>query len=160
MQFAMSFVMPDDRIVIMEDDDWYAKNYLEAMEKMFSEGYDLVGQGGTYYYHYPTARVCDMTNRYHCSFFQTGFRAHIMHGLQWPENHMLDLALWKTDCKKKILPQLPPLAIGLKGLPGRAGQSCGHDSNYKRYKPDKDREWLRGWIGEDIKNYERMLECS
>lgn len=156
MQLAMSMVDPDDKIIVFEDDDWYGPNYLATISDYLDE-FDLAGQCGTYYYYYPDALLWGMGNLGHCSLYQTGFRARIMQTMVYPDNFSLDLALWKIDCRKCILPGNPPLAIGMKGLPGRRGQSAGHDKNRKQYKKDHGREWLRKTIGTDAKLYERFL---
>lgn len=159
MQMAMAFVMPFDRVVVMEDDDWYAPNYIEEISKHLDE-FDIVGQAGSFYYHFPESLIWNMGNTNHASLCQTGFKAAIMQGMDYPDNFSLDLALWRLDVKKKLLDKWPPLAIGMKGLPGRPGQSAGWNvEKYRdKWQSDPNREWLRNQIGDDLKLYERMYE--
>lgn len=156
LQLAMDLVEPDDLIVMFEDDDWYSPYYIATIVFALLE-HDLAGVGGTYYYYYPDALLWDVGNDDHCSLCATGFRARVMQGMKWPDNYSVDLAIWKEDCRKKFISNWPPQVIGMKGLPGRQGQSSGHDRTRKGYKPDLGRVWLHGIIGRDIEHYKRMM---
>ena len=159
MQMAMAFVMPDDKIIMMEDDDWYAPEYVETIARELDE-FDLVGQAGSFYYYFTENLLWDMGNTNHASLFQTGFRARVMQGMDYPDNFSLDLALWRLNAKKKLLDKWPPLAIGMKGLPGRPGQSAGWniEKYLDKWQRDLNRVWLKSRIGDDIKLYEGLFK--
>ncbi|NOX54094.1 MAG: glycosyltransferase family 2 protein [Planctomycetes bacterium] len=44
-----------DKVVFVEDDDWYAPEYLAQMVRWLDQT-DLVGETGARYYHLPTRR--------------------------------------------------------------------------------------------------------
>jgi len=64
----------------------------------------------------------------------------------------------KSRAVKKILTPSPdkPLAVGMKGLPGRPGLTQAQKSGHSFYKCDNSYLYLRQVIGEDYKYYERF----
>jgi len=158
LEFIKYFIMPEDKIVIMEDDDFYFDSYVETISKLL-DGADLVGQCKTIYYHFPAAKIWHMGNTDHASLFKTGFRGRVLMSLAGVRGHGVDLALWKMNVSKKLIDG-PPLAIGIKGLPGRQGLSAGWDleTYADKWQDDFARRWLRDTIGNQaVLDYEGMI---
>lgn len=174
-----------DKVLIMEDDEYYAPGYIEEMAKRLDE-YEVVGIARSKYYHLPTGGFLRHANMDHASLAQTGFRSSFL-----PEvsgmlegNQYLDIRIWKRIGKTDTLKwgengftkgirkvgagrgllfddgetECGCLYVGMKGLPGRAGIGCGH-REYKEYLPDNaGREVLQRWIPRDFRVYMAILE--
>lgn len=144
------------KIIIMEDDDWYDKSYLEVMGSLIGK-YDIVGQVDSVYYRVPDKTWLRHENKRHCSLCQTGFTKKLFPIIlsQDNKNPYLDLSLWKNKLKttKYLMSNRKDLCIGIKGLPGRVGVSAGHRSSHPRFTKDVDLSVLKSFIGEDVKYY-------
>jgi predicted SAM-dependent methyltransferase len=157
-------------ILIMEDDEYYAPEYIATMAAKL-ENYEVVGIGRSKYYHLPRGQFIRHMNMDHASLAQTGFRrsflpefAALLNGNPW-----IDIEIWKKiGGIKGIRPVAEPgnlsgekvindrgylfddgdtdcLYVGMKGLPGRAGIGVGH-RNAGEYVPDTpDHTILRQW---------------
>jgi len=68
---------------------------------------------------------------------------------------LIDVPLWKRWEGDKFLmaQQRPPIAVGIKGLPGRVGTTSGWRPTRNGYAPDLNGEYLRRIINNDIENY-------
>jgi glycosyltransferase involved in cell wall biosynthesis len=149
-----------DYVLIMEDDDWYAPSYTQAMLAAFASPKKpwIVGQGETLYYHYPARKYFQNKNKTHASLCQTGFKVSLANQIKqachvcW-KKPFLDLAIWNIKAPKLVLSGYPPLCVGMKGLPGREGTTMGWNEKHPRYKPDKDFSFLRTNIGDDVELY-------
>ena len=151
-----------DRVIIVEDDDWYHPRYLEWMLKLFEHPKKplLIGQGNAVYYHVPLRRFYLHGNKDRASFCQTGFRSSflpiIKHICSNPVNPFVDMRVWRENVSKNLILDGRPYCIGMKGLPGREGTTMG----WKRphlFKPDSNLVKLKSYIGEDVKLYRRFL---
>src|SRR5574343_411233 len=60
------------KILFIEDDEYYASNYIEKIAKSLDE-YEIVGIGRSKYYHLPALRWYKHRNMGHASLAQTGF---------------------------------------------------------------------------------------
>jgi len=141
-----------DKIIIMEDDDWYARDHCEMLFNALDD-YDLCGQGFTYYYNIPHQSFRRMNNNKHASFCQTAFTSKVIPILRQLCNRgqspFLDIELWQHfDGSKKILPANPATCIGMKGMPGRPGQTTGH-KNPIGFIDDSNGEILNQLVGSD-----------
>ena len=99
-----------DKIIIIEDDEYYAPTYVEEMARRL-DSYEVVGIGDSKYYHLPTGRWKTFGNRGHASLAQTAFRASLLPKLSeflatgnvidW-----LDMKIWSwvDDSKKTSNP--------------------------------------------------------
>jgi len=151
-----------DKILIMEDDEYYSPYYIQVMSKHLSR-HEVVGIGNSKYYHLPSGGNFTIGNMRHASLAETGFRRSFLpkfKGLLSQGNVYIDTLLWRaangfifTDSDKN------PLYLGIKGLPGRRGIGRGHDlSLYKKYPPDTSRLKLKKWVPEDYRIYMDIIE--
>jgi hypothetical protein len=144
-----------DRVLIIEDDDYYAPQYLETMVARLDTA-DLVAEAPTHYYHVRERKHMDCKNRIHGSLFQTGMRRSVLpklHYLCTQASYFLDLGLF-CAIRNRVLFPLSNTSLGMKGLPGRNGIGMGHFVRGSAWLPDPSLTWLRGRIGEDAECYE------
>jgi hypothetical protein len=115
-----------DRILFIEDDDWYSPDYLRVMANWLSDA-EIAGESRALYYHVPTRRYKVCGNTDHASLCQTGVRGEIA---EWMGDHIqkhwrsfIDVHTWKTGArsKRKFLSPKTTLSVGIKGLPGTSG---------------------------------------
>lgn len=150
-----------DKVIHIENDDYYHPRYLEVMDRRLDEA-QLVGERSARYYNvkFRAAHVCP--NDRHASLCQTGFRREIIEpfrvvcsrGHKW-----VDIELWKNvPVNSRMLYGHTGLCIGIKGLPGRPGIGVGHKSEGIAWIPDPDLTLLRSWIGEDAEVYRQYGE--
>jgi hypothetical protein len=141
-----------DRILHCEDDDWYARTYIETMARRLEQS-PLVGEYPARYYNVRYRHWRDCGNDAHASLFQTGMRREMVERLQriCQRRRWIDMALWRATPSQLFRGEE---SVGIKGMPGRAGQVKAHG----RLRPgmdtaDPDLEKLRMWIGEDAEVY-------
>ena len=143
-----------DKILIIEDDDWYGPNYISTMSKHL-DNYNLVGESYARYYHVPTMRCRRIGNTRHASFCQTGFTNKLLSIFEkcLEGDPYIDARFWSavTDKKYLIMDSEDQLRLhcSLKGLRGRKGIGTGHDPNANYYQVDSGLQYLIKWVGED-----------
>jgi hypothetical protein len=167
-----------DKIIIIEDDEYYAPNYIQVMSEKLDK-YKLVGIGWAKYYHLPSRGYARHANIAHASFAQTAMRSELLDTLaacaKMKNHDYLDVRLWRkfggnivvgnglpVGWENKINKDVcvfddepHPLYVGIKGLPGRKGIGVGHRSTtYKQI--DKDLSVLKKWIPDDYFYYEDL----
>jgi hypothetical protein len=117
-------------LCMIEDDDWYAPDYLATMDRRLDE-VDLVGEGNALYYRLDIPGYRWMGNMHHASLAATavkGAAVKQMKTLCWRMigQPAIDLALWRTfDGSKRVFPNQGPVTQ-FKGMPGRRGHSTFH----------------------------------
>ena len=171
-----------DVIIIMEDDEYYAPRYIEALDEKL-EKYEVVGVGRSKYYHLPSGKYLKDCNMDNASLAQTAFRASFL-----PEfvallegDQYVDMRIWKHINATKTLrwndTDTSPdrkingrgyifddgnehLYVGLKGLPGRKGICWGHNGSHTHYKlhDTTNREILNNWIGANASVYAKYFQ--
>lgn len=151
-----------DKVVFIEDDDWYSADYLQIMSEWLDRG-DLAGEGNARYYNVATKRYRTCGNRDHASLCQTGIRADYVPALiarvRSHNTTFFDLRIWKNWFvgRGKILRAESRISCGMKGLPGKAGIGIGHRID-NRFPADDTGEILEHWIGpEDAAIYREMF---
>lgn len=148
-----------DKIVIMEDDDWYRQDYLAFMYGALDTA-DLVGCNTIHYYHY-TARAWKKGKPLlHTSLAQSGLRARALPHLakicasQTPlvrSNGLVDRFLWHTyPGPSSLISEHEIINVGLKGTPGRPGIAEGHKTTDAGYMADAGRAKLLSLVGNDM----------
>jgi len=153
-----------NKIIIIEDDEYYAPNYVKTMAAKLNE-HEIVGIGNSKYYHLSTGSNMMIGNRWHASLAQTAFRSSFLAEFERhlnPSNDFLDMRLWKGIRGNGrgfiFLDGNDYLYVGIKGLPGRQGIGTGHNPNsryYRRFPRDISRRVLRKWIpiADDFRTY-------
>jgi hypothetical protein len=159
-----------DMVVILEDDEYYAPQYVETMAR-YLESNKLVGIGHARYYHVISRGYSRHANISHASLAQTGFRKEMIPVVTscatQKNKHYLDIRLWAVFGGRIETGRPPkgwerkigdgglvfddssnPLYVGIKGLPGRKGIGIGHKKEH--YKAmDSDGSVLKTWIPKD-----------
>ena len=146
-----------DKILFIEDDDWYSPTYLEEMSALL-DYHELVGQRPARYYHLHSGSFKIFPNDYHASLSQTGIKnsmvlqmlSHI-HDLKKTCDKYLDMRLWIFGSNKKLVEKYS--SVGIKGLVGKKGLGDGHNPNSMLYKDSIDKTTLKNWIGDDLAFY-------
>lgn len=169
------------KVVIWEDDEYYAPRYLSVMDEMLDKG-DVVGIGYARYYHLPSGGYARHNNIAHASFAQTAFRSSMVSQVidcinkKDPDNY-LDILLWNSiggkmrggtgleregrkigSCGLLFDDMDRFLYVGMKGMPGRVGIGMGHKQSwYTNF--DLKRRILRQWIPLHFRSYLDILRC-
>lgn len=149
-----------EAIFIIEDDDFYRANYLERMMFRFT-GFDVLGEMNTVYYNVLYRTYFVNRNTSHISLFQLAIKPRMI--------PLFSSCLRQKFIDFKFYEQLHAqeyvrrgevgffnennLAIGMKGMPGRAGIGAGHGRLLNMIK-DIGMTFLINQIGEDAKYYE------
>jgi glycosyltransferase involved in cell wall biosynthesis len=150
-----------DKILFIEDDDWYHPDYL-AQASGWLDHAELVGEARAKYYNVATNRYKICGNRRHASLCQTGIRGDLVplliNRIKQHSTAFVDLHLWKTWAadRSKLLRPESQLSVGIKGIPGRGGIGAGHRLQEKHAR-DADWSVLRQWIGEDADVYQNLV---
>lgn len=142
-----------DKILIMEDDDWYSPAYIATMSS-FLNSHDLVGESYARYYHVPAMKFRRIGNNAHASFCQTGFTRKLLPLLEscLPGDPYIDARIWQASVSKYLIVDTEDqrrLHCSMKGLKGRQGIGTGHNSEARYYGPDVGLEYLVRWVGEE-----------
>lgn len=156
---GLARVKPYDRLVIIEDDDHYAPDWIETISAEL-DGADLAGEKMARYYNVATSTGRQLNNANHASLCSTGmkglalelFRRECKPGVQF-----IDVTLWRNFKGAKHLFG-GSRVTGIKGMPGRGGIGMGHKPDFHGTK-DKDGSLLSEWIGQDAELY-IGLTCS
>lgn len=154
-----------DKVLIFEDDDWYAPDYAKFLLP-FLDDHDLVGLNVIRYYLLREAQWKTGTPPRHTAFAQSGFcRGHAWDHLlavcrtNFPEvreRGVLDRYWWHSfEGKKHLIADHPGLHLGLKGGFGRAGLAEGHRQTDPGYIMDAGRSYLHAALGADMTRYSR-----
>lgn len=159
------------KILIMEDDEYYAPRYLEEMAKRLDQ-VEVVGIMRAKYYHLPTGGYVQIGNTGHASLAETGFRRSFLPVFEQCINrgivpNWLDEQIWRTvNESKKAAREITSLLFvddggslyaGIKGLPGRNGMGQGHNPAMYHNKDTIDRAMLKRWTPGDYQIYLDIL---
>uniref|UniRef100_A0A6M3LX02 Putative glycosyltransferase n=1 Tax=viral metagenome TaxID=1070528 RepID=A0A6M3LX02_9ZZZZ len=149
-----------EKIIIIEDDEYYAPKYVETLAKNLDE-YEVVGINCSKYYHLPTGGKAKHANTIHASLAQTSFRRSFLPQLsgllRQKLPHYLDICLWGEALSEGrgylFGDEQESLYVGMKGLPGRVGIGVGHKEEMYGVARDTSRELLRAWVPKDYQVY-------
>jgi hypothetical protein len=141
-----------DKVIVMEDDDWYGPEYIETLAGLL-DVHELAGIWGTKCYHPGVPGWKDMGREDHASLSQTGFRKSLIPDVfeaipgdgKLPDCSV-DLRLWWNHNQGRgfLLPGADRrLHCAIKGLPGRAGAGCAHER--RLFQVDSDLKKFREW---------------
>jgi hypothetical protein len=150
---GLEVIGADARVVIIEDDDWYAPDWLEHVSQAL-EASQLVGEARARYYNVRTSLYREHGNEQHASLCATAVRDEALAALRFVTEtaaKFIDLVLWKQGIKEQAL-FTGHRVVGMKGLPGRYGIGYGHTASMRgMFDPTGVR--LRQWIGDDADAY-------
>lgn len=126
-----------DAVAIIEDDDWYAPNYLELAMSRFQD-YELIGEGYALYYNVRRRWWHMHTNKEHASLCQSLFTRSVFPAFRECLNDpcpFIDVRLWKLPVKKKLyMPEADKHSlVGIKGL--YPGYGIGHNRPLENLDP-------------------------
>lgn len=171
MQAALSHIK-GDKILICEDDEYYAPGYIEEMARRLDQA-EVVGICRAKYYHLPTGGYVQIGNTGHASLAETGFRKSFLPVVAECTKrgivpHYLDEQIWRIVNESKrtgrkipshlFVDDTTPLYVGIKGLPGRAGIGQGHNpAMYHNHLDAAGRPVLKQWIPKDHQIYMDIL---
>jgi hypothetical protein len=152
MLAGLAAIEPGAALVCIEDDDWYARDWLAHVAAELRHD-ELVGETHARYYNVATRVGRQLTNAEHSSLCSTAVRGSALGalrdacrtGARW-----IDIDLWKRGGHLFGGHRV----VGIKGLPGRGGIGMGHDRAF-RGQADPDGRLLREWIGGDADAYLR-----
>jgi len=154
LKVALSLI-EGDKILIIEDDEYYAPKYVAEMAYRLNE-YEFVGIGDTKYYHLFSGGHYRHGNFQRASLAETAFRrtflpllGRIISGNMGVA--LIDSVIWRTIWKSGrgfifADEDNDPLYVGIKGLSGRSGV-IGHrprETNYRTF--DTSQTLLKQWI--------------
>jgi hypothetical protein len=157
LRCALDRVNSDDKVLIIEDDDYYAPTWIEQVDSALEKA-ELVGETRARYYNIRTKIYKQLENKGHASLCATGMRGGAVETLRSvcrPSIKFIDLLLWQAHSNKHLFEG--HLTVGIKGLPGRGGIGMGHDKKFTGYI-DHGGKILQEWVGNAAKDYERL--CS
>ena len=149
-----------DKILIIEDDDWYGPDYIKTMSN-YLDKFDLVGEGHARYYNLPSLKYRRLMNQISVSLCQTGFNKPFLPTFEksLPGDPYVDLRIWAAannykhifiDAEDKL-----QLHCSMKGLKGRRGIGTGHYPDHY-YRIDRGLKNLVRWVG--VENAKIYLE--
>ena len=151
---GLDAVNPDVPLVIWEDDDWYAPDWLDTVAREL-ETADLVGEHRARYYNVAQRRQQEMDNVRHASLCATAMRGAAIEAFRracGQKKVFIDIELWRSHRNRSLFDG--HRVVGIKGLPGRGGIGVGHRDSF-RGRPDPNLDILRQWIGDDAEVYAR-----
>lgn len=145
---GLAAIAPRERVVVLEDDDYYGPGYLTAVDEWLNHA-DLVGESHARYFNVATGVGKAMNNDRHASLCSTAMKGPAIDQLRKSaagRRKFIDLDLWQRFGGAKQLHHTEHV-VGIKGLPGRDGIGSGHRMVTG---PQVN---LRDWIGEDANLY-------
>lgn len=161
LDYIRSVVGPA-KVVMFEDDDWYAPDYVWWSVREL-ERRPLVGEGCSFYYNVQNRTWMTCNNHSHASLCSTAWddeeigdeiRNVLMKTLRSFRKAFLDVNIWKElgSQGKVFVPRPKRRVVGIKGVPGRKGIGVGH-----RRQRNSDRKGilLKRLIGDDAQRYEK-----
>lgn len=146
----------DRPVVIIEDDDWYAPDWLSTVDREMTPGIEVFGERDAVYYNVARQIRRSCNNPAHASLCATAVRGHGIARLKREAERrqkFVDIELWRgtPEGKKRLVPG--GRVVGIKGIPGRDNIGVG-----KQLTGDRDPSWeqLRHLVGSDWTVYQRF----
>ena len=145
-------------IFIIEDDDYYKKEYLTEMVKRMGK-YNLIGETNSIYYNVFWRQYADNNNKQHSSLFQSAFTPKsIPLFLNCLNTKFIDALFWAKEPNRHLF-HAGTLSVGIKGMPGRGGIGAGHKKTMY-FNQDQSYNYLPQLIGADAELYKRYYRDS
>lgn len=149
---GLEAIQDDERVVVIEDDDYYAEDWLTCVSEQLSRA-ELVGECSARYYNVQARKARQMKNTRHASLCSTAMRGKALKTFRNAcllSPKFIDLVLWKRHPSRHLFGG--HRVVGIKGLPGREGIGVGHRDDFNG-TCDLDGALLEKWIGEDANLY-------
>ncbi|MBN4999090.1 glycosyltransferase family 2 protein [Stenotrophomonas maltophilia] len=149
---GLAAVGSEERLVIIEDDDWYAHDWLTTVATELQHA-ELVGEHRARYYNVEHRRGRQLANTGHASLCSTAMRGSALRDFAdacRSRPKFIDLELWRRPRHRRLFGG--HRVVGIKGLAGRGGIGMGHDPDFKG-EADPCGSLLRDWIGADAEVY-------
>jgi len=150
-------------IAFIEDDDWYAPDYLWAAHETITTGDRIIwGENVARYYNVRQRMHSAFHQEHRASLCQTVMRSELRsvivdHFKRHPDSFHVDFALW-THVRRKLRGKAfltsQCRSVGIKGMPGKRNLGVGRDMHQCGGKPDPRLKILETWIGDDVEAYE------
>lgn len=146
-----------DCVLIIENDDYYSKDYIKYMTDEWSaKGRpQLLGIGNTTYYHLISQGIKKLNHPHRASLFNTLISCSYEVEFPEPNEVFLDLYLWKNMEGMTVQPDKIK-AIGIKHGVGKCGGQ-GHDVRIYR-NVDRDYQFLKDNTKEMFNSYLSIKE--
>lgn len=137
-----------DLVFIIENDDFYPKDYFDTIPDA-----DFIGSDITTYYNLRNNTYQNFSHHKRSSLFTTGFKISALKGFNWPPDDYpnLDMRLWAFRKKFRMR---ETGAIGIKHGVGKVG-GRGHSMAMKY--TDQDWEWLKSRVDIDAFTFYKSL---
>ncbi len=158
-------IITGDALALMEDDDWYSCEWLDACAREFARS-DLIGEGRNLYYNVRNRWWFDHGNMGHASLCATACTRAVFPALLKEvannDDPFIDSRLWKNYRGRKLV--FDPhrigrrLTIGIKAMPGLRGYGSGHDVDSGWAIRDPNLSKLRTLLGNDAEAYVQFGE--
>lgn len=148
-------------IFIIEDDDYYAPNYIETHLEL-ARHVKVIGEAKSKYFNVGVPGWKIMPNLKHSSLAQTSFKKELLPLFEkslHSGNLYFDVTFWEKVHETQtpaLLVTNKNLCVGIKGLPGRAGITGSHRSKDFMYDPEF--KVLKEWIGNDADTYLKYVK--
>lgn len=149
---GLEAVEPDAQLLVIEDDDHYKPDYLNAIRQRLRCA-ELVGECQARYYNLTLKRGRQLSNGAHASLCSTAMRGAALAKFRAACQRapkFIDIELWRRHPSRHLFSL--HLVTGIKGLPGRGGIGMGHRDDFNG-KADPDGALLRDWVGNDAELY-------
>jgi hypothetical protein len=149
---GLSVVPADAWLVVIEDDDYYAPDWLTVACRALERS-ELVGECQARYYNMALRKGRQLRNNGHASLCSTAMRGRALDTFRSvcrPGRQFIDLELWKRHPSRHLF--TGGRVVGIKGLPGRGGIGMGHRDDFAG-TADPNLTLLRQWIGNDVELY-------
>lgn len=148
-----------DLVAFIENDDWYAPNYLETMLAKWGElgRPDIIGTSRTIYYHIGVRKWFTMHHVTRSSAMSTVLKCGL--DINWPADFeaYTDIALWHQIESGVIFDPAPPICVGIKHGVGLCG-GVNHLTAMERYiNDDQALQYLRELVDADSFNFYEKL---
>lgn len=143
---GMEAVPADARLVVIEDDDYYAPDWLTTVSAQLERA-ELVGECLARYYNIALRRGQQLRNDSHASLCSTAMRGRALDTFRAElrdDVKFIDINLWRQHPSRHLF--TGGRVVGMKGLPGRGGIGMGHRSDFRGVE-DAHFSLLRQWIG-------------
>lgn len=149
---GLAVIGEDAHVAVIEDDDWYAADWLSQVAAALSRA-ELVGESRARYYNARLRLGRQLGNTAHASLCSTAVRGRALLALaaacrRAPK--FIDLDLWAHARSRHLFDG--HRVVGIKGLPGRGGIGMGHREDFKG-QSDPTGALLGEWVGADARYY-------